>query len=181
MTHIPLTVAMEAAQGGTHIIYGQRLAHRLARINIDWRALLAADMAAGRVNVRGLTLRQAAKLVGVSFGYVHTASKLSPEQRQQVETGKLTVAAVHRPKPALSDADIDAIVANYGIDHVVARLGAHKVMDALDRLTAPPPVPVSPAEDDGPADWWLEIQNKATTAANDDAPLNGERSCTRTH
>jgi hypothetical protein len=49
--------------------------------------LLAADLADGKVAVRGLTTGQAALLAGASVGYAHTGRQLSRRQRAAVESG----------------------------------------------------------------------------------------------
>jgi hypothetical protein len=102
--------------------------HKLSRCHMSpaRRALLAVDIAAGKVVVDDLTRAQARALTGASVGYVHTAAELTPAQREQVECGLLSLSAIHNGSPT------DA-----AIDRFVAKAGANRVMAALDRYTQP--------------------------------------------
>ena len=73
-----------------------------------------------------LTRRQAIAVTGASAGYVATATRLSAQEREQVEAGKLSPSSVHNAPP--SDA---------AIDKFIVKAGADRVMAGLDRYTQP--------------------------------------------
>jgi hypothetical protein len=106
-------------------IEGRKLSRK--PISPSHRALLAVDLMNGTVQVSRLTGPQARALTGASVGYVGTASRLNPEEREQVERGKLTLSAFHNNK-TVSDARIDRFI---------AKAGAENVMRGLDRWTQP--------------------------------------------
>lgn len=149
-----------SGQGIVRIIYGRRLARRLPHISVDWRALLGADLATGRMQLCRPTLRQAATLLHVSQGYVNTAARLLPAQRAAVERGELALSSIHHTP---SDAEIDRIVVSYG---------AERVMASLDRLIAPVPAPVTTVDDNEPRGSWAEIQQH-NHDRHEDAPSHG--------
>ena len=64
-------------------------------------------------------------MTGASAGYVATATRLSAQEREQVEAGKLSLSSVHNAPP--SDAAIDKF----------SKAGADRVMAGLDRYTQP--------------------------------------------
>ena len=65
-------------------------------------------------------------MTGASAGYVATATRLSAQEREQVEAGKLSPSSVHNAPP--SDA---------AIDKFIVKAGADRVMAGLDRYTQP--------------------------------------------
>lgn len=131
-------------------INGGKLAKRLRKgLSPTHRALLANDLQTGAVYVHHLTRRQALALTWASVGYVNTVAKLSPEQREQVASGKIPLSVFHnRPKTsafaALARAanevevelgDEDISVGDF-VDRVLAKIG-DSLLAALDRLTVP--------------------------------------------
>jgi len=107
-------------------IEGRKLSRRRKRISPSHKALLALDLMSGTVSVSRFTGAQARVLAGASYGYVATAAKLTPEQRRLVECG-LSLSAFHnRHQP--TDAALD--------DYII-KVGADRVMEALDRYTQP--------------------------------------------
>jgi hypothetical protein len=98
------------------------------RNNPAWLALLTVDIAAGRMPVSDLTRAQARKLTGASVGYTATAARLTPEERKKVNDGVATFAEFHNRPRQITDADLDRFV---------IRVGAGRVMAALDRHTSP--------------------------------------------
>jgi hypothetical protein len=103
----------------------------------------------------GLSQREAAQLVGVSLTYVGAVSRLSPEQRAQLITGDLTLSSVvngHRRNGDCSLAELLKAVSagestaitqpkapptDEEVDHLIAAIGAERVMASLDRYTQP--------------------------------------------
>jgi hypothetical protein len=79
----------------------------------------------------GLTRAQAAAVGRVSVHSIATAASASPDERDLLLRGVITlrdVRRVHARSHALSGEDVEAFIARVGID---------VVMNALDRLTAP--------------------------------------------
>lgn len=96
-----------------HDISGRWLSRRLTQGSATptYLALLAYQLERGEVIVRDLTRKQALSLTHASGGYVSTLAKLTEEERQQVKTGKLSLAAAHQRRREPTDADVDWIVA----------------------------------------------------------------------
>jgi hypothetical protein len=110
----------EKANGGLHLIYGRKLAALLkAGTASDANmARLAHELQTGVVAITGLTARQARQMTGAS------RAGLAAERRaHQPVKGR---RVLYRSNP--SDADVDK---------VVARVGADRIMRALDRYTQP--------------------------------------------
>jgi hypothetical protein len=106
-------------------ITGRDLAHK--KRTPTQRALLAADLASGRVIVTGLTLRQATMLTGASPSYASVAARLDGNERIAVARGwrrllpYSTKPAMPTPKPALvNDAELIELVRSVGIDRTLA-------------------------------------------------------------
>ena len=109
------------------IVVGKKLSRRRKGINPSHLALLAVDLETGRARLSApLTRRQAIAVTGASAGYVATATRLSAQEREQVEAGKLSPSSVHNAPP--SDA---------AIDKFIVKAGADRVMAGLDRYTQP--------------------------------------------
>lgn len=111
-------------------INGHKLARALKNKNISpaHRALLAHNLEIGAAYLHHLTRQQSLALTDASGGYVASVANLTPEEREQVNTGKLSLSVVHNRKREPTDAQLDRLV---------ARIGADRVMAALDRLPAP--------------------------------------------
>lgn len=108
-------------------ISGRKLRARLRKgLNPTHRALLAHELETGTVRLYPLPRRQACMLTGASVGYVATLSRLTSLDRELVKRGLLSLSALHNKPP--TDADIDRLV---------AKLGADRIMAALDRWTRP--------------------------------------------
>jgi hypothetical protein len=128
----PLSVNTPPTNGGqgpvtpVRLISGRKL-HRRGKNSPSHRALLAVDLVSGTVQVSRFTRAQARVLTGASYGYVNTAAKLNPEQRQKVERGQLSLAAFHNKRQPS-----DAALLQY-----IEKVGADRVMAALDRYTEP--------------------------------------------
>ena len=106
---------------------GHKLSRRVQRgLSPTFRALLAYQLESGGVCVHHLTRKQALALARASSGYVSTVARLSPQERDQLGKGILSLSALHNRPP--TDADVDRIV---------TKLGPTRVMAALDRLTRP--------------------------------------------
>ena len=83
------------------------------------RALLAADVAAGKVQLGDFSERQLALLLGVSISYIRAARGLSDTQRIAVEHGfRPLVAAPSRalPRPASAQQQLAQVVNQIGIN-----------------------------------------------------------------
>ena len=95
--------ASQAATTAVHVeprkVSGRHLAH--TRRSAVQRALLAADIAAGRTIMTGPTLRQAILLTGASPTYAAAAAKLNASERRSVANGwrPLIPQIARRPSP----------------------------------------------------------------------------------
>jgi hypothetical protein len=114
-----------------NVVTGRAFNRLLRSLDAGGKAVVAADLAAGRLVIANPTLEQARGLAGASRGYTHTASTLSPTQRQAVRYGHIKLVDIHLRHPSLSDA---------GIDRLVRRLGPDRLWSAIDRLTSPPSI-----------------------------------------
>jgi hypothetical protein len=114
-----------------NVVTGWKLNRLLHSLDAGGKAMLAADLAAGRLVIVGPTLEQARGLTGASRGYTYTAATLSPTQRQAVRRGHVKLVDIHLRHRSLSDA---------GIDRLVRRLGPDRLWSAIDRLTSPPSI-----------------------------------------
>jgi hypothetical protein len=102
----PKTKSVQSVQIEPRKVAGRDLAHR-KRTAVE-RALLAADIAAGRVVVVELTLRQANSLTGASPTYASAAVKLDAGERRSVANGwrSLIPQITRRALPTLSLGDL---------------------------------------------------------------------------
>jgi hypothetical protein len=96
-------------------------------------AILAADLTSGRTRLMQPTQAQAAKLCGVSLHYVNAAARLTLAQRVQIERGKLSLSQLVNNNRNQKSSD-------EAIDRYIVAVGADRVWDRLDQLTAPAPV-----------------------------------------
>ena len=113
------------------VVTGREFNQLLRSLDAAGKAVITADLAAGRLVIANPTLEQARGLTGASRGYAHTATTLSPTQRQAVRSGHIKLVDIHLRHPSLSDA---------GIDRLVRRLGPDRLWSAIDRLTSPPSI-----------------------------------------
>jgi hypothetical protein len=113
---------------GYKTVVGRQLAKRLKGIPVDFRALLAAELMAGEVVLHGLTQTQASALVRVNRGYVSCANKASPEQREDIKHKRLSIRSLYRKRRDLTDDRLEKLI---------LAAGPGRVMQILDRLTAP--------------------------------------------
>jgi hypothetical protein len=112
------------------------IAHRgrLRDLPAEKRALLALDLVKGPTRAK---ITHAAKAVGLSASYVHTALHATDEERDALASGRITLASLHnrpRPKP------ISWPLSDFDLERVITGIGIGRVLDALDRMTAPQPV-----------------------------------------
>jgi hypothetical protein len=111
-------------------VNGRKLSRRLKReLNPTHRALLAFELERGALWVHHLSRRQAQKLTGANQRHVTSLRRATEEERERVKKGLLPLGELTPRAPVVpTDADID---------RVVCQLGAERVMQSLDRLTAP--------------------------------------------
>ena len=110
------------------VLSGRELDREVRTATPTKRALLAADVEAGRLLVERPTARQARLITGSSPCYLYAARLLSPMERAAVRTGRASLAAKARERRQLTDSKLDQLV---------SQLGAERVMAALDRVTRP--------------------------------------------
>ena len=79
----------------------------ISRYSTNGRATTAADLVLGKLGVWKFSMRLAAHVAAVSFGYVNTACYLSEADCREVESGSRTVADFHRVRTqSISDESI---------------------------------------------------------------------------
>src|SRR5262245_11930624 len=90
------------------VLSGRALAREVRKQDAVSRAMLAAELTAGRIVLEKLTPKQAQQLTHSSYGYACAARRLSPLERSAVRSGHLKLANVARRlcKP-LTDAKLD--------------------------------------------------------------------------
>jgi hypothetical protein len=104
-----------------------------------WRAFLALDLASD-----GLTLAQACAVAGASIGYVATLRRLTTYERNAVREGRVSLGSFHTRKPFAVkpehgkhfDGDVPT-PSDDEVERIVLRLGPMRVLNAVDKLTAP--------------------------------------------
>jgi hypothetical protein len=109
-------------------VTGRNIAHG-KRSPVE-RAILAADVIAGRVVITDLTQQQVMSLLRASKPYVAAARRLSRTERQAVFAGwrPLVVKPTKRSAPTPSDAETLAnIVARHGVDAALEMIVAAEV------------------------------------------------------
>lgn len=107
-------------------INGRRLRRRRKGLSPTHRALLAYELEAGGASIHDLTRHDACALTGASRSYVATVFRASDEEREQVKSGQLALAVLHNKPPSDSY-----------LDRLILKVGADRVMAALDRYTRP--------------------------------------------
>jgi hypothetical protein len=109
-------------------VAGYKLAARLRRGDLcpTHKALLAFGLQSGELVLHHLTRLQACAVTTASAGYVATLSKATTAEIEAVKRGELRLNALHK-KP-LTDAQVERLI---------MKIGAERIMAALDRLTMP--------------------------------------------
>ena len=115
-------------------IDGRTLERMLRRSSPSQKAVIAADLCTGRLEVGPLTDRQARLLARASYGYTNIASKLADLERFAVRTGTRKLAEF-AGKAARTHRDFDRFVGRY----------PKQLMAAVDRYTRPQ-LPLQAAE-----------------------------------
>jgi hypothetical protein len=152
-------------QEGVRLIFGDRLAQLLPKINKSFRALLGYELVTGTAQLYRPTREQVAATVQVSRRYIDCVAAMTPEQREQVSRKRLTLSTVINHKRVPIDVGtIAAVVEKFGVDNVVAHIGGGVVLAALDRMTAPATT-TNNNKDTDIADWWRQINAPATPEA----------------
>ena len=133
MLYLSTSVPPEVIQ----VSSGRDLDRMVRAANPTKRALLAADIEAGKVIIEKPTARQARVLAGANAPYTNAARKLSPTERAACRIGRLNLAEKARERRPITDAKLDSLI---------NRIGADRMMAALDRYTRPPLPFVAAAE-----------------------------------
>jgi hypothetical protein len=110
------------------VLTGRDLDREVQAADPARRALLAADIEAGRVIVERPTARQARQLTQASSFYQYAARRLSPLERTAARIGRLNLATKARERQPVSDGKVDKLI---------KEIGADRFMTTLDRLTRP--------------------------------------------
>ena len=106
-------------------ITGRELAAVIRRASAARRALIAAELAAGRIVLTQPTRRQAQLIASASYCYVSIVARLADCDRERLRNGA--------PLAGLSHHDMPERV----IERFVVRAGVDRVFNIIDRLTKP--------------------------------------------
>jgi hypothetical protein len=112
-----------AGHPGKKKVTGKELAAWLAHASVLTKLCVAAAIATGEVDVGGLTIAQIARMVGVKSKQIRSIMELSPEQRAALTTRRRVNNVGH--------------FSNEVIDDIVDKVGAIRMLAALDRATMP--------------------------------------------
>jgi hypothetical protein len=63
-----------------------------------------------------MTAKQARALSRASLGYAATVANLTPDERERVERGAISLAKLHRQPRSLGDAELDRVIARVGVE-----------------------------------------------------------------
>jgi hypothetical protein len=112
-------------------------AHSLPHLKLTKaaRACVGADVLDGIVRLEHHTVALVAKAVGVSVGYVITAQRLTPEEREKVRTGQRPLVLPRAPaRTPVSPVPTSTPDAHARLVGIVAELGG--VTETLNALAA---------------------------------------------
>lgn len=109
-------------------VTGRNIAH--ARRSPIERALLAADILAGRVDLVGLTAKQIAVMLKTNQPYVDAARDLSAAERRLVEAGLRPLKPAKRPTLQCDDEVLTRAIRRLGVDRVL------EIAAQLERIAA---------------------------------------------
>ena len=121
-----VSLAASASPVYPEVITGRELDRRIEQSNPTQLALSAYDLSTGTTRVERFTNKQARLLTRASYGYCHTVAVATDRERAALRGGFLSLSELHNRPPS-----------HAAVDRIVARLGAERVLDALDRLTRP--------------------------------------------
>jgi hypothetical protein len=111
------------------LLTGASLAQIIRRMSPPQRACLGADIADGRVVLRGLTIKSIATLVGAEQAYLFAALRCTPQQREEIRAGQRSLPIPRRrtrkSMPAfdwssVNDDDLVEAVRRIGLDRALA-------------------------------------------------------------
>jgi hypothetical protein len=123
------SVNFTSADRAVRTISGRRLNRLVRYASARDRALLALELEQGEVHLLSPTRAQVAALTHASLGYIGTVSRLTADERIQLARGQSSLSRLHNSHRY--------IATDAAIDRIVAKLGAERIMAALDRATAP--------------------------------------------
>jgi acyl-CoA hydrolase len=98
------------------------------------RIVVASELCNGGLLVTGLSCRQAASLTGADRGAISTANHATPDQREALERGWVSLASLRKPT---SDKAIAAYVERVGLAKIITVVGPDAALSILDQITSP--------------------------------------------
>jgi hypothetical protein len=111
-------------------ISGRRLAALLRTANATQRVLIDSDLRTGRMAVVGLTADLSRRLSETSRGYQSTVANLAQHERERLRNGWATISDYH-------NGDLKKRPSDAAIERRIKAWGADRVLQVLDRMTAP--------------------------------------------
>lgn len=118
-THFMASVAVEVK------LSGAEFTRRVDKSTPTERALLAHDLASGRIELSHFTSHQARALAKCSQAYQYNVSRLSDHERHRLRCRWTTLGELH------------AKVCDGAVLRLVRKIGPDRVMRALDIMTTP--------------------------------------------
>jgi hypothetical protein len=113
---------------------GTLTGRQLRRAKPAARVVIATELCNGGLIVTGLSCRQAARLTSADRGAISVANHATPDEREALERGKITIAALRKPP---SERAIANYVKRIGLTRIIAIVGPGPALDIIDQLTAP--------------------------------------------
>lgn len=124
----PIRPVILEAKAPRRTVTGRNIAH--ARRSPVERALLAADILAGRVGLADLTAKQVAAMLKTNQVYVDAARHLSTAERRLVEAELRPLKPKKRPTPPRDDEVLTRAIHRLGVDRVL------EIAARLERVAA---------------------------------------------
>jgi hypothetical protein len=111
-------------------ISGRMLAALLKKASATRKALVDNDLRTGRMVVIGMTADQSRRFSGTPRGYQCTVANLAQHERERLRNGWATISDYH-------NGDLKKRPSDAAIERCIKRWGADRVLQVLDRMTAP--------------------------------------------
>jgi hypothetical protein len=107
---------------------------QLRRAKPATRIVIASELCNGGLVVTRLSCRQAAGLTGAARGAISVADHATLAQREALERGKITIAALRKPP---SEKAVASYVKRIGLARIIDIAGPEAALAIIDRITAP--------------------------------------------
>lgn len=121
-------VQIQSASPPVKHVRGRTLARRLRGMTPAEKALAAYEATTGGVVIQELSRRQAARLFGASYGYVAAVGDLTPNERDHLRNGAVSLLSEAHRRRSRSQTDA-------AFERFVATIGINRAWSLFERLT----------------------------------------------